>query len=114
MRALFIEHPAGVQEHRTTSTVRKIMLDFAVFHRAMLREDSSKQRSQRGFIPLSVAEFVEQLTLGGHGTDCEDTIECPGSRHDAQIFVEDDKRFADGINDRVCKRRGLLSVRELL
>jgi hypothetical protein len=94
-----IEHLPCVQAHRAVSDAGKLMLDLIVLHHAMLGDDFFQQQSELGNIPLAVAQLVKQPALGLLGADLEGRIKRAARGYHAQVFVERQNWFADGVDN---------------
>ena len=90
------------------------MFDFTVLHRTVLGQDISKQSTKFRRVPFTLAQFIKQLAPGFVGTDRECAIERAARGDDAQILVQHDERLAHGVDDRMCERRCVMAVDEVL
>ena len=64
MGIAFIEHLAGIQQHRALPNFGKQMFDFVVLHHAVLRDYPFQKQPEFGNVPLTVAQLIKKLTLG--------------------------------------------------
>jgi hypothetical protein len=108
------EHLAGVQPDRAGSKPRKLVLDFIALHHALLGYDFFQQHAKLWNVPLSIAQRVEKPTFGVLGTDLECRIEGATRGDHPQVFVEDENRLADRIDDALRERPGIGDGGELV
>src|ERR1700677_4625554 len=107
MRIAFVEHFAGIQQHRALPNFRKQMFNFVVLHHAVLRDYPFQKQPESGNVPLTVAQLVKKLTLGDARKNLERRIKRTARSEYAKVLVEYEKRFPDGVDDRLGERSGI-------
>lgn len=55
---------SSIEQHDASADFRKVVLQFEVAKNRALGDDVFQQGSQVGYVPLSVAEFVNEPVLG--------------------------------------------------
>ena len=103
-----VEHLAGVQQHGASADAGKLMFDLIILHYAMLRHDFFQQQPKPGNVPLTVPQCVKQPALGVGPADLERQIERAACSEHAQVLAEHQKRFPDGVDDRLSERAGVV------
>ena len=96
--------PSRVQEHRPRPDAFEGMLDQEIGYLIVLRPDIFQQPAQLRNVPLSVAEFEDQLALGRIAGYVEGLVERPIGRTNPQVGVEHQKRMADRLHDGLRER----------
>ena len=75
------------------------MLDLELFDSGTVRDDVLKDLAQGGYIPLTIAQFMEQTALSFFRSHIKFPVKGPACDHNAQRIVEHDEGFADRIHD---------------
>src|SRR6187549_1135309 len=82
----------------------KVLLNFVRIHHAMLWRDVLQQQPKLRDVPLIVAKRINGAARDVLPLQHESQIERAVCRDDTKVLIEDQKRLADGIDDRLSKR----------
>ena len=80
------------------------MLDFVVLHHSALGYDFFQKQTKSWNVPLTIAQCVKQPALGFVAADLECLIERAARGEHAQVIIQHQERFTNGIYDRLRKR----------
>src|SRR6188472_1636504 len=70
-----VDHLTGVQAHRAMPNAGELVLDFIIFHDAVLGYDLFEQHAKLWDVPLSIAQRVKKSALCILGPNLEPRIE---------------------------------------
>ena len=79
------------------------MLDFVIFHHSALGYNFFQKQTKSWNIPLTITQRVKRPPLSVVAADFECVIEGAARGEHAEILVEHQERFANGIDDRLRK-----------
>src|SRR5271170_5345260 len=99
-----IENLARIQEHRASSDNGENSLDLVSLHHGVLWRDFPQQQSKLGDIPLTNTKLVNWTTLNVLRVHPKRSTEGAACGDDTQLLIEDQKRIADRIHDRLGER----------
>ena len=108
--AAVARHHLGVEPHAAPADLLEAVLHVVVADLLPLEKGLLQQRSQRGDVPLPVAELVDRPALGLLLDDLERAVEGLVRRHHAEVHVEHEQRRARGADDRLGVVAGFLAV----
>jgi hypothetical protein len=104
--------PPCFDDLAASSDAWKFLLDLVILHHALLRDDLFQKQMQRRNVPLTIAQRAKQLALRIAATDLECLIERAARREHAEVLVERQERFPNGIDDRLRELACFLDLRE--
>src|SRR5688500_13239500 len=90
---------SGIEQHDPLAEMGKIVLEEKVVEDRALGNDVFQKSPQRGDVPLTVAELVNESIFGFLGRDAKGAINGGIGRSDAHRGVEDDQRLPDGVEN---------------
>ena len=99
-----IENLSRIQEHRASSDIGDVSLDFVSLHHGVPRRDFLQQQPKFGDIPLASAQPVNWATLNVLRVHSKRSAEGAARRDDTQLLIKDQKGIADRIHDRLGER----------
>ena len=103
-------HTTGVEEHHPVPDRGELVLDLVLLDRVVAGEDIFQKCPQRGNVPLSAPQVVEEPVQRLLGLDLERLIEGPIRRLHPQVVGEDEERLPHRIHDALGVLAGFLEA----
>ena len=97
--AIFVKHPARVEQHHAPADRREFVLHLIGVYGAALRNDVFEERAEPRNVPLPAAQVEDQLAFRLARGHRESPVERAARGDDAQVRVEHEKRLAYGVDD---------------
>ncbi len=86
------------------------MIHFEAVHGGVFGDDRLKQEPKRRDVPLAVAQGIEQAAQGVLRIDLKYFVEGSTGRQNSEVFVQNQERLVDRIDDRLSKSLGVFNV----
>ena len=108
---VLLVHPVAVEQHDALTDGLEFVLHPVVNNRAVLAQHLLEQAPQPGYVPLSVAEIVDEAAQGFCGFNLKLLQECPVRSLHAQSSIEDQQRLGNCFDDCFDERTHLANYR---
>lgn len=97
-----VNNLAGIHQHRALADPREIVHDLVSFHGGRAGDHLLEERTEDRYFPFAVADIVEAPAARVSVREVKFLVERAACHDHAQILIEYDQWFADGVDD--CKR----------
>src|SRR5579872_1654421 len=111
--SVFVEDLPRAEQHRSPSEQPEVMLDFIILHGALFGNDLAEQYSQLGDVPLPAAQLIERPADDIADVEFESRTEGAARGDQPQAPVENQERFAHGVDNSLGDRSGGFRLNEV-